>query len=104
MDHFLKSQQNPELRADVITDMYEALEATAKIVTGSKKDLSGLQELFIKKVEASDGYKRMLREYVRYAGDFRHAIEEGSKRPEISAKETESFIYLTGLFIRLAIS
>ena len=102
LEHLLRSQKNPQFLADVITDMYEALEAMAKIVTESKKDLSANQEPFIKKVKASDGYKKILKEYVSYGCDFRHALEAGEKRPQISHKEAESFIYLTGLFIRLA--
>ncbi len=71
-------------------------------MTGSKKELSANQELFIKEVKASDGYKKILKEYVSYGCDFRHAVEAGEKRPQISHKEAESFIYLTGLFISLA--
>jgi len=102
LEHLLRSQKNPKFLADVITDVYEALEAMAKIVTGSKKDLSANQEAFIKKVKASDDYKKILKEYVSYGCEFRHALEAGEKRPQISQKEAESFIYLTGLFIRLA--
>ena len=29
---------------------------------------------FIKKVKASDGYKKILREYVSYGCDFRHGL------------------------------
>ena len=53
-------------------------------------------------MKASDGYKKILKEYVAYGCDFRHALEAGEKRPQISHKEAETFIYLTGLFIRLA--
>jgi hypothetical protein len=59
--------------AEVITNAYEALEARAKIVVASGKDLSAIQELFIKKVNASEEYKRVLKDYVEYAGRFRHA-------------------------------
>jgi hypothetical protein len=101
--HFAESLKRPELLSDVITDMYEALEALAKIVTNRPdKDLSALQELFIKEVKASPEYKQLLRDYIAYANNFRHALKEGKSRPNLSQKETESFIYLTGLFIRLA--
>jgi hypothetical protein len=84
--------------------MYEALEALAKIVTGRPdKDLSANRELFIKKVKASDEYKQLLKDYIDYANKFRHAVKEGESRPKLTEKEAESFIYLTGLFIRLAI-
>lgn len=102
LEHFLYSDKRPELLSDVITDMYEALEAISNIITG-KKELSANRELYISKVKASDEYKFILREYIDYANKFRHAAEEGKKKPLISQQEVESFIYLTGIFIRLAI-
>jgi hypothetical protein len=84
--------------------MYESLEALAGIITNRpKKDLSANRELFISKVKASDEYKKILSEYINYSNEFRHAAEEGRSKPAILPKEVESFIYLTGLFIRLAI-
>ena len=83
--------------------MYEALEALAKIVTGRGRDLSGNAELFIKKLRASQGYKKILKDYISYANEFRHAQQEEKKKPARSISEVESFVYLTGLFIRLAI-
>jgi hypothetical protein len=104
LDHFLHSEKRPELLSDVITDMYEALEALSKIITECpNKDLSANRELFTSKVNASNEYKKILAEYITYANEFRHAQEEGMSKPAISPREAESFVYLTGLFIRLAI-
>jgi len=104
LDHFLKSRKNPSLLSDVITDMYEALEALASIVTGKPNwDLSRARDLFIKKVKASNEYKNLLKEYIIYANKFRHAEEEGKPKPEVIPSEVESFIYMTGIFIRLTI-
>jgi hypothetical protein len=103
--HYLHSEKRPELMGDVITDMYEALEALAKIVADRPdKDLSANKELFISKVNASEEYKKLLSDYIDYANKFRHAVKEGQQKPKASTKEAESFIYLTGIFIRLAIS
>src|SRR6266849_123876 len=101
LDHLLRSVQQPQLRADVITDMYEAVEALAKIGVGNGADLSANRERFIAAVKASDSYKRLLKEYIDYANDFRHAAEEGKPKPQLSEREAESFVYLTGVFIRL---
>jgi hypothetical protein len=50
-------------------------------------------------------YKRMLKEYIEYANKFgRHAGPRGMPKPMPSRKEVEAFMYLTGLFIRLAVS
>ncbi len=104
LSHFLESEKRPEVLSDVITDMYESLEALAKIVTGRHgKDLSANAETFIQKVKASEHYKRMLKEYIAYANEFRHAAGEQRIRPSLSTPEAEFFIYLTGLFIRLVI-
>ena len=104
LSHYLEAQNRPDRLADVITDMYEAVEALAKIVTGRPgKDLSGIVERFISEVNASKHYKALLRNYISYGNEFRHAEREGRPRPPLSEPEVESFIYLTGLFIRLAI-
>ncbi len=102
LDHLLRSSQQPQLRADVVTDMYEAVEALAKIVVGNGADLSKNRERFIAAVKASDPYKKLLKDYIEYANDFRHAAEEGKPKPKLSEREAESFVYLTGVFIRLA--
>jgi len=103
--HFTEAMQKPELLKDTITDMYEALEALAKIVTGKpRKDLSANRELFVKELRLSKYYSNMLDEYISYACEYRHAPEPGKKRPIPSPKEVEAFVYTTGLFIRLAIS
>lgn len=104
LDHFLHAEKRPELLADVVTDMYEALEALSKIITGRpNSDLSSNRELFIKTVKASLAYKKILKEYIDYANEFRHAAEEDKEKPSLSIREVESFIYLTGVFLRLAI-
>jgi hypothetical protein len=100
---FLESKKYPERLADTVRDMYEALEKMAKVVTDRPRDLSGNAELFVSKLELSDYYKRMLKDYISYANEFRHAVEEGKKRVPPHPQEVEAFIYTTGLFIRLAI-
>ena len=102
LEQFVHVGKRPELLSDVITDMYEATEALSKIVTGREKDLSANAELLIKKLRVSKSYKNILKDYISYANGFRHAQKEGRERPKISIREVESFIYLTGLFIRLA--
>lgn len=102
LQHLLHSHNRPPLRSDVVTDMYEALEALAKITTGRNADLSKNAELFITRVKASEDYKLLMKDYIKYANRFRHAAHGGQPKPELSERETESFVYLTGLFIRLA--
>ena len=48
LGHFLESPKKPQLLQDVITDMYESVEALSKITTGrSHRDLSANAELFV---------------------------------------------------------
>ena len=101
LGHFLEVHRRPELLSDVVTDAYEALEAMAKIICGNNKDLTANRELFISKLDVSDRYKQMLKSYVEYARDFRHAPETGKPKPTPSETEVESYIYMTGIFLRL---
>jgi hypothetical protein len=104
LEHLLWSTANPNVLSDVITDAFESLEALAKIVTGKDKTLDSNRELFLSKVKASDAYKLILREYCTYAHNFWHGVADPKDKPVIDYAEAESFVYLTGLFIRLTIS
>ncbi len=101
--HFLEAQQKPERLGDTVTDVYEAVEALAKLVTGRDRDLSGNAELFISKLKLSEYYKGMLKDYIDFACDYRHAVKLGEKRRPLLRNEVEAFIYTSGLFIRLAV-
>jgi len=82
LEHFVRSIANVEVLSDVVTDLYEALEALAKIVTGSDSELSANQEQFLSKVKTSDQYKPILKAYIAYANALhRHAGEKGQRKP-----------------------
>lgn len=100
LDDYSQSVAKPTKRKDVVTDMYEALEATAKIVVGNDKVLSANRQKFISELRLTKYHANMLKEYIDYANDFRHANDS---RLEISGAEVENFIYLTGIFIRFAL-
>jgi hypothetical protein len=101
--HFLEAMQKPERLADTVTDVYEAVEALAKRVTGRDRDLSENAELFIKKLKLSEYYKKMLKDYIDYANDYRHAAKLGKAKKPLLRNEVEAFIYTSGLYIRLAV-
>lgn len=101
--HFLEARKQPEKLADTVTDMYEALEAMARIATGMNKELSANKEKFISVLELSNHYKNMLNDYIDYGCEYRHAVKPGEKRKPAKRNEVEAFFYTTGLFIRLAI-
>lgn len=87
-----------------MTDAYEATEAMAKIVTGREGDLSKNRERFIQKVQASPEYKEILKDYIDYGCRFRHAASTNRPKPIAAYREAESFVYLSALFLRLAIT
>ena len=103
LSHYLEAANKPARLADVVTDMYEAVEALARITTGRDRDLSGNREMFVSSLGVSDYYKGLLKNYVDYANRYRHAERQLTPRPPLSEPEVEAFIYLTGVFIRLAI-
>lgn len=103
LQDLLTSIKEPQKHSDVVTEMYEALEALAKIVTRRDKDLSANMEPFIKAVQISDTYKPILKEYIAYGNKIRHAGKDGQPKPDLTRKEVESFVYMTGVFIRLAV-
>ena len=101
--HFLEAMQKPERLADTITDVYEAVEALAKRVTGKDRELSSNAELFISKLKLSGYYKKMLKDYIDYANDYRHAAKLGRGKKLPIRNEVEAYIYTSGLYIRLAV-
>lgn len=103
LTHYLEANKNPEKLADTVTDIYEALEAMAKVVTGRDKDLSSNRELFVSKLRLGRQHGKMLIDYIDYANDYRHGTEPSKIRANPSPNEVEAFIYITGVFIRLAV-
>ncbi len=103
LQHLLEAQKQPEKLSDTITDMYEAMEKMARIINGNNRTLGSNANQFIGNLGLSDHYETMLREYTKYAHEFRHAVEQGKERVPPLPTEVEAFIYTTGLFIRLAI-
>lgn len=102
LSHFLDSINKSTNLSDVITDMYESLEAMGKIVLKNNKDLSANKEKFISFLKLNKYYSKMLGDFIEYANEYRHGAEAGTQKPPLRRDEVEAFIYMTGLFIRLA--
>jgi len=101
---FLDSTNKPNLLSDVVNRMYEALEALGKIVCRNDKDLSANREALVSNLRLGNHYKMILKEYIEYANDLhRHAGDKGQAKPLPSRREVESFMYLTGIIIRMAL-
>ena len=89
-----------ESLGDVIKNCYSAVEGVAREVLGNQKTLDNNKDELLRKMNLSDGWKSILANYINYAHDYRHASAE---RHEITKQETEGYLYLTGLIIRLII-
>lgn len=103
MTDFLTSTNKPERLKDVVRDMYVALEKMARIVCNNSNNLGANTHQFVKKLQLSPYYEDMLRKHTEYAHTFRHANEGDSEAQIPQPQEVEAFVYMTGLFIRLAI-
>ena len=102
LKHWMEGHKNPERYGDVITDVYEAVEALAKSVTGRDADLSANREKFASVLTLPEAYSKMLKEYVDFGCEYRHSPETNKPRTYPSERDTEAFIYVTGVFLRLA--
>ncbi len=100
---FLESRSTPEVLPDVITNSYEALEAFVKIIMDNDRDISSNREKFINKIKGNNYHKEILKQYISYANDYRHGENPKYRRIKPSVAEAEFFLYLTGIFLRLAI-
>jgi hypothetical protein len=65
--------------------------------------LSALQQEFIANLRLPETHREILKQYIVYACKLRHAIMTGQERAWPLEHEAENFVYMTGLFIRLAI-
>jgi len=101
--HYLEASRDPKKLSDTITDMYEALEALARIANHNNSTLGANAENFISNLELDPHYAKMLKDYCEYAHQYRHAAKQDQERITPKPQEVEAFIYATGLFIRLAI-
>jgi hypothetical protein len=103
LKHWMEGHKNPERYGDVITDVYEALEALAKLVTGRDTELAANREKFASVIKLPEAYSKILKEYIDFGCEYRHSPEKDKPRTYPSERDTEAFIYMTGVFLRLAV-
>ena len=97
LSHFANSLPNVSARKDAITNAYTALENIAQIVLGNKKTFEKNSDELVTLLELPTEYKNVVFYYKQIAHGYssRHA---GSDIPYL---ETEAFVYLTGILLRL---
>ena len=103
LKQWMEIHKHKERTGDVVTDMYEALEALVQIVLGREKDLSSNREKFASAIQLPEQYGLMLEQYVKFGCKYRHAAGMEKPRTYPLPNETEAFIYLTGVFVRFVL-
>lgn len=97
----LRAHNDADARLAAVRDFYEALEALARLVCDNSARLGQNAERFLQKLKVTDDFRQMLKAYINYGCWARHAVENDEPRPDVSYAEAESYMYITGLFIRL---
>lgn len=91
-----------------IHDAYKAVETLSQFVLKNQKKLADNREKFISELNLSKEYaefmRRILKEYISLGDKYRHGNVNSTDLHKLSYAEVESFVYLTGVFIRLATS
>lgn len=101
----LEVKRNPERGADIVGDVYEAVEAAGKWLTGSDKPLSGNRETIVAALGIHKYFDDLLLAFINWGNQYRHA--GGAKRPKPAAihyPEAEAYLYQGGLIIRLILT
>jgi hypothetical protein len=95
--HFSRSLEDTSARRDAMTNAYSSLEALAQSVLGNQRSLEKNSDGLLHHVSFASEYGNILYQYKQLGHSYssRHAGEV------LSHEETEVFIYLTGLFLRL---
>jgi hypothetical protein len=90
---------NSNNKYGVVEYCYRCLEGLSRKILGNNKTLIDNKRELLKKISATDNWKRILANYIEYGNEYgRHA---STKRHDITEKEAEGYLYLTGLLIRL---
>lgn len=100
LDHYKKSLQNPSAGKDAITNSYTSIEALSQGILNNTKPFDKNSDSLVDKLGLAKEFKNIVHYYKQLAHEYgsRHA---GSNP---SHKEVESFVYLTGLLLRLMVS
>ncbi len=97
LQHFKTSLTNVSARKDAITNAYSAMERLAQHILSNSKNFDANSNELVSRLNLPKEYTNILHYYKQIAHEYssRHA---GS---ECNHNETEAFIYLTGLLMRL---
>ena len=86
---------------DSVISCYLVIEGLVRKILSNRKTLENNIENILKNLKLSQSWKSILKNYIDYANEFRrHASDNRNK---IDPAESEAYLYLTGLIVRLLI-
>jgi hypothetical protein len=90
-----------------IHDAYKTVETLSQFVLKNQKKLADNREKFISELKLSRDYsdfmRSTLKEYIALGDKYRHGNVNSNDERKLKYDEVESFVYFTGVIIRLAI-
>jgi len=97
LKHFKESLKSVSARKDTITNAYSSIEKLTQTILNNKSSFDKNSDKLVKYLELPKEYRNIIHFYKQIANEYssRHA---GSEFGDI---ETEAFIYMTGLLMRL---
>jgi len=99
LDHYSKSLQDPIKRKDAISNSFQALEELTRILLNNDKAFDNNFNDLVKKLELNSHWNNILNRYKELSKEFgRHP---GREEFIPSQSDTEAFLYLSGLIMRL---
>jgi len=100
LNHFNTSLNDISARKDAITNAYSALENLARVILQNKKNFDANSDELVVKLNLPTEYRQIIYYYKQIANGY-SSRHDGK---EFSHIETEAFIYLSGIIIRLAVN
>lgn len=85
---------------EVIGNCYNAVEGISRIALNNKSTLDKNIKPFREKLSLSEQWTSFLNNFYHYANTAKRHADEG--RHELDPAEIEAYLYLTGIFLRLA--
>ena len=99
LDHYSKSLQDSIKRKDVISNSFQAMEELTRIFLNNNKSFDNNFNDLVKKLKLNNHWRQILNRYKELSKEFGRHPGRKDFIPEQS--DTEAFLYLSGLIIRL---
>lgn len=90
---------NSNNKYGVVEYCYRCMEGLSRKILGNNKTLIDNKAELLKKISLNESWKKILANYIEYGNEYgRHA---STKRHDLTEKEGEAYLFLTGLLVRV---